>query len=66
MRDHVRSLGVAPEHIRVVPNWADIEEIEPRPFGQSALRSRLGLNHKFVVGYFGNLGRAHEFQTLLG
>jgi glycosyltransferase involved in cell wall biosynthesis len=66
MRDYVRSLGVAAEHIRVVPNWADIQEIEPRPVERSALRTKLGLSDRFVVGYFGNLGRAHEFQTLLG
>ena len=66
MRDYVRSLGVAAERIRVVPNWADTEEIAPRPPGQSALRAKLRLRDRFVIGYFGNLGRAHEFQTLLG
>jgi len=29
-------------------------------------RQRLGLAGRFVVGYSGNLGRAHEFDTLIG
>ena len=29
------------------------------------LRREWGLEHSFVVGYAGNLGRAHEFHTLL-
>ncbi len=29
-------------------------------------RLRLGLAGRFVVGYSGNLGRAHEFDTLIG
>jgi glycosyltransferase involved in cell wall biosynthesis len=30
------------------------------------LRREWGLENKFVVGYSGNLGRAHEFYTILG
>jgi glycosyltransferase involved in cell wall biosynthesis len=32
----------------------------------SATRRRLGLDGRFVIGYSGNLGRAHEFDTLIG
>ena len=32
---------------------------------KSALRAAFGLTEKFIVGYSGNLGRAHEFDTLL-
>ena len=30
------------------------------------MRRQWGLDGKFVVGYSGNLGRAHEFETILG
>ncbi len=50
----------------VIHNWADGERIRPRdPEGQP-LRAEWGLSGKFVIGYSGNLGRAHEYATLLG
>ena len=66
MRDHLRSLGIPAQRIQVIENWAERDPAPPIPVSGSALRSRLGLSDKFVVGYSGNLGRAHEFQTLLG
>jgi len=50
----------------VIENWADDDGPPPKPSAQSALRARLDLGAKFIVGYSGNLGRAHEFQTVLG
>ncbi|MDE2579625.1 MAG: glycosyltransferase family 4 protein [Hyphomicrobiales bacterium] len=64
MRARVESLGVAPERTMVIHNWCDDEAIQPRSAPQ--LRARWGLEGKFVVGYSGNLGRAHEYQTMLG
>jgi glycosyltransferase involved in cell wall biosynthesis len=37
----------------------------PKPSIASALRARLELADRFVVCYSGNLGKAHEFDTLL-
>jgi glycosyltransferase involved in cell wall biosynthesis len=37
-----------------------------RALEDSATRQTLGLTGRFVIGYSGNLGRAHEFDTLLG
>jgi len=51
--------------LRVVPNWADGMAIRPMAPGESALRREWGLEGKFVVGYSGNLGRAHDCETLL-
>ena len=65
MRTHLQTLGIAPERIRVIENWAELDPQAPKPTGASALRARLGLAGKFIVGYSGNLGRAHEFLTLL-
>lgn len=52
--------------LRVVPNWADGAAVRPMAHGSNALRREWGLEGKFVVGYAGNLGRAHECETLLG
>jgi colanic acid biosynthesis glycosyl transferase WcaI len=66
MRDRLLSRGVNAEQIRTVTNWADPRQITPLLTEQSTTRQRLGLEGRFVVGYSGNLGRAHEFDTLLG
>jgi glycosyltransferase involved in cell wall biosynthesis len=50
----------------VIENWADADGVPPKCGSDSELRSRLELTEKFVVGYSGNLGRAHDCQTVLG
>jgi glycosyltransferase involved in cell wall biosynthesis len=57
--------GVAPKHIHVIANWCDDEAITPCPPAENPLRQSWGLADKFVLGYSGNLGRAHEFDTVL-
>jgi glycosyltransferase involved in cell wall biosynthesis len=59
------ALGAAPEAIHVIPNWCDDEAIKPIPQGENPLRRAWGLADKFVVSYSGNLGRAHEYATVL-
>jgi len=66
MRDHLLALGIEAKRIRVVPNWADTCQVTPLQTAQSVTRQKLGLGGRFVIGYSGNLGRAHEFDTLLG
>jgi glycosyltransferase involved in cell wall biosynthesis len=66
MRDYVESLGVPPAQIEIIENWAEPATPGRLDPAQSALRRRLDLQHRFVVGYSGNLGRAHEYKTLLG
>jgi colanic acid biosynthesis glycosyl transferase WcaI len=65
MAARVRACGVAQDCIHVIPNWADDEEIVPVPPAENPLRREWQLEDKFVVGYSGNLGRAHEFETVL-
>jgi colanic acid biosynthesis glycosyl transferase WcaI len=64
MQEFVVQSGIHQAQTAIIENWAD-EAGDARPVEASELRSRLGLAGKFVVGYSGNLGRAHEFQTLL-
>ncbi len=65
MADVVRRLGVLPERIRVIPNWADGEVVRPVPAETNGLRHAWGLDDTFVVGYSGNLGRAHDIETMI-
>jgi len=66
MAERMRAEGVPAASIHVIPNWADGEAIRPLPHAQNALRREWGLADRFVVAYSGNLGRAHEYRTLLG
>jgi colanic acid biosynthesis glycosyl transferase WcaI len=52
-------------HIRVIHNWVDDSVIVPIATESSRLRQQWGLSGKFVVAYSGNMGRAHEFETIL-
>jgi glycosyltransferase involved in cell wall biosynthesis len=65
MAQIVRRSGVAPERIHVIANWCDDEHIRPLARADNPLRRDWGLADRFVVGYSGNLGRAHEFATVL-
>lgn len=57
--------GIDPDRIRVIHNWSDGDKIKPLPRGENPLRDTWELGRRFVVGYSGNLGRAHEFATIL-
>lgn len=65
MAERLRSRGVRSNSIHIIPNWSDDEAIAPIPAADNSLRRAWGLSDKFVVGYSGNLGRAHEFETVL-
>lgn len=65
MADRVRSFGVPPSSMRIIPNWTNCSEIRPIHPGSNNFRSEWELRSVFVVGYSGNLGRAHEIDTIL-
>lgn len=65
MADRVVARGIPPDHVHVIPNWCDDDEIRPLLPTDNPLRREWGLEDKFVFGYSGNLGRAHEFSTVL-
>jgi glycosyltransferase involved in cell wall biosynthesis len=56
---------VNPERLHVITNWANGAQIFSLPRESNPLRGEWGLSTKFVVGYSGNLGRVHEFDTFL-
>jgi colanic acid biosynthesis glycosyl transferase WcaI len=65
MAQHVRAQGVAADRVAVIGNWADGETLTPLAPADNPLRQAWGLDGHFVVGYSGNMGRAHEFDTIL-
>jgi len=58
--------GVPGDRVSIVPNWAP-RELQARPddFDVTARRITWKLADKFIVAYSGNLGRVHEFRTVL-
>lgn len=58
--------GVPRERIFLIPNWAPRELHVPASAKAIAeRRDQWGFGGKFVVAYSGNLGRVHEFATIL-
>ena len=57
--------GVPKNRIRVIHNWADDLKYFNHGTQDNEMRKKWGLEDKFVIGYSGNIGRAHEFETLL-
>jgi colanic acid biosynthesis glycosyl transferase WcaI len=61
----VKTLGAPAERIHVIANWCNDEDIRLVANADNPLRREWNLTDKFVLGYSGNLGRAHEFATVL-
>ena len=66
MADRIAKRGVAEQRIATIANWSDDEAITPSAANSPTLRKEWGLpDDAFVLEYSGNLGRAHEADTLL-
>ncbi len=66
MRTAVLAQGVRAANIVAMPNWAPHElDALPEPAAVAAVRQEWNVADKFVAAYSGNLGRVHEFGTLL-
>jgi glycosyltransferase involved in cell wall biosynthesis len=65
MKQRIQSFGIPAARIQTIPNWCDDEDIRPVAREHNPLREAWGLENKFVIGYSGNLGRAHEIGTVL-
>jgi colanic acid biosynthesis glycosyl transferase WcaI len=65
MARKVKTLGAPAERIHVIPNWCNDDDIQRVAPADNPLRQEWNLADKFVLGYSGNLGRAHEFATVL-
>ncbi|OEI83385.1 glycosyltransferase [Brucella sp. BO3] len=65
MAHYLAKRDIPAESLGVVHHWADRNEIVPVEPAENPLRRAWGLGRKFVIGYSGNFGRAHEFRTIL-
>jgi colanic acid biosynthesis glycosyl transferase WcaI len=65
MAAHLLNEGIESHKVRVISNWSDETAIRPVPATQNSLRKDWGLEDRFVVGYAGNLGRAHDIDTIV-
>jgi glycosyltransferase involved in cell wall biosynthesis len=65
MQNRLISEGVGKARIKIIHNWADEDAVHPVTKGENRLGKEWGLSDKFVVGYSGNMGRAHEFGAIL-
>ena len=66
MAERMVGIGVPEGRIRTIPNWADGTVVVPVAHADNPLRAEWGLGSGLVVGYSGNLGRAHEIETFIG
>lgn len=53
------------DRIAVIENWADGAIVRPVAREANELRRAWGMEAAFVVGYSGNLGMAHEVDTIM-
>jgi glycosyltransferase involved in cell wall biosynthesis len=62
VRDYVVAAGASSEAVAVVPHGVDVARFATR---RRRLRSRIGLAHRYVVGFTGSLVPSHGVATLL-
>tara|TARA_A100000171_G_scaffold50657_1_gene62664 strand:- start:8318 stop:9712 length:1395 start_codon:yes stop_codon:yes gene_type:complete len=54
------------EHIHVIPNWADGEDLFPKKKEDSEIAQEQGFVDDFILLYSGNMGLYYDFETVLG
>ncbi|NNE66013.1 MAG: glycosyltransferase family 4 protein [Pyrinomonadaceae bacterium] len=66
-RDMKKALSGLNEESRiyVIPNWAELETVEPGPRSENELLLEQGLSDKFVFLYAGNMGYPNDIETIL-
>lgn len=64
MRERLEGKGADGDRIVVIPNWVDVQELEPRPRDNAWAREH-GLDDKFVVMHSGNIGHAQDLDSLI-
>lgn len=64
MADRLLAAGVPAQHIAIVDNWADGRLVRPVAPEDNPLRRAWGLEGRRVIGYSGNLGRAHDLPAV--
>ena len=52
--------------IAYIPNWAELEQVEPAPREENKLLQELNLREKFVFLYAGNMGHPNDLESIVG
>ncbi|MFI5379725.1 MAG: glycosyltransferase family 4 protein [Tepidisphaerales bacterium] len=53
-------------HLHVIPPWSDGHQLYPMPKSESTLARHWGITDTFNLVYSGNLGMAHDVETMAG
>ncbi len=64
MKETMIAAKLPKQRLHVIEHFADCQEITPQPPAQNRLRQSLGIGDGLIVGYAGNLGRGHDFETV--
>jgi colanic acid biosynthesis glycosyl transferase WcaI len=64
MAERVAAKGVPPAALKVLPNWADLDGIQPGE-GPNLIRRELGLTSGTMVLYAGNMGEKQGLEVVL-
>jgi glycosyltransferase involved in cell wall biosynthesis len=51
--------------IVTIPNWGEVEEVQPAPRKANRLLRQLGLEDKFVFLYAGNMGHPNDVESIV-
>jgi glycosyltransferase involved in cell wall biosynthesis len=51
--------------IATIPNWAELETVEPKPRAENKLLQELNLADKFVFLYAGNMGYPNDLESIV-
>ena len=65
MRDKLIREGVPENRICVIHNWVNESVIQPLSGSTNPLLEQWGLTGKFIVEHSGNLGRVHDYETVI-
>jgi colanic acid biosynthesis glycosyl transferase WcaI len=64
MADTLIRKGVPKKKVKVIPNFADIDDLHPLP-KKNLFSQQYGLHGKFVVSYAGNMGPGQDLDTFI-
>lgn len=51
--------------IDYIPNWAELEQVNPQPRAENRLLKELNLQEKFVFLYAGNMGHPNDLESII-
>jgi colanic acid biosynthesis glycosyl transferase WcaI len=51
--------------VAVIPNWAETDDLQPKPRTENELLKELNVSDKFVVLYAGNMGHPNDVESVV-